>query len=98
MIEYLREKGHLLNDHQQIIDCYKALGKCGSPKSIPFLQQILFKRRWLPDFLGSIHRQGSVIALIGIETSETKMLLQKASRSFFPNVRIAYKRGLESIH
>lgn len=98
LIEYLQEKGHLLNDHQQIIDCYKTLGKCGSSRSIPFLQELLFKRRWLPDLRGSIHRQGSVIALIGIETNETKKILQRASKSFFPNVRIAYKRGLEAIH
>jgi HEAT repeat protein len=98
LIDYIQAKAHLLNDNQQIIDCYKALGKCGSSKSIPFLQHVLFKRQWLPDLRGSIHRQGAVIALIGIETSETKKILQKASRSFFPNVRVAYKRGIEAIH
>jgi HEAT repeat protein len=98
LIEYLQQKRFLVNNHQHIIACYKTLGKCGSSKSIPFLQKLLFKRRWLPDFPGSIHRQGSVIALIGLETKEAKRLLQKASRCFFPNVRIAYKRGLEIIH
>jgi HEAT repeat protein len=98
LIDYLQQKRFLLNNHQHIIACYKTLGKCGSSKSIPFLQKLLFKRRWLPDFRGSIHQQGSVIALIGLETKEARRLLQKASRSFFPNVRIVYRRGLEAIH
>jgi HEAT repeat protein len=98
LIEHLQQKRFLLNNHQHIIACYKTLGKCGSSISIPFLQKLLFKRRLLPDFRGPIHRQGAVIALIALETKEAKRLLQKASRSFFPNVRIAYKRGLEAIH
>ena len=96
LVEYLQQKRFLLNNHQHIIACYKTLGKCGSSGSIPFLQKLLFKRRWLPDFSGSIHRQGAVIALIALETKEAKRLLLKASRSFFPNVRIAYKRGLKA--
>ena len=98
LIEYLQQKRFLLNNHQHIIACYKTLGECGSSGSIPFLQKLLFKRCWLPDFRGSIHRQGAVIALIALETKGAKKLLLKASRSFFPNVRIAYKRGLEASH
>lgn len=98
LIGYMQQKRFLLNNHQHIIACYKTLGKCSSSKSFPFLQKLLFKRRWFPDFHGSIHRQGAVIALIALETKEAKRLLQKASRSFFPNIRIAYKRGLEAIH
>jgi hypothetical protein len=98
LIEYLQQKRFLLNNNQHIIACYKTLGKCGSSKSIPFLQEILFKRRLIPDFRKAIHRQGSIIALIGLETKEARKLLQKASKSFFPNVRSAYKRGLDAIH
>ena len=98
LIKYLQQKRSLLDNQQHIIDCYKTLGKCGSSKSIPFLKKLLFKRRWLPDFRGLIHRQGSVIALMGLETKEAGKLLQKASRSFFPNVRIAYKKGLKAVN
>lgn len=98
LTEYLQQKQFLLNNNQHIIDCYKTLGKCGSSKSIPFLQEILFKRRLIPDFRGAIQRQGSVIALIGLETKEARKLLQRASKSFFPNVRFAYKKGLKAIH
>jgi HEAT repeat protein len=96
--EYLKQKRFLINNNQHIIACYKTLGKCGSTKSIPFLKEILFKRRLVPDFRGAIHRQGSVIALIGLETNEARKLLQRASKSIFPNVRFAYKRGLNTIH
>lgn len=97
LTEYLQQKQFLIDNNQHIIDCYKTLGKCGSSKSIPFLQEILFKRHFIPDFRGAIQRQGSVIALIGLETKEARKLLQRASKSFFPNVRFAYKRGLKAI-
>ena len=98
LIEYMQQKQFLVNNHQYIIFCYKTLGKCGSTKSIPFLQKNLFKRRWFPDFGWSIHRQGSIIALIALQTKEAKKLLIKASKSFFPNVRKAYKKALEVNH
>jgi hypothetical protein len=98
LIEYMKQKQFMVNSDRHIISCYKTLGKCGSSKAIPFLQENLFKRRWLPDFGWSIHRQGSVIALIALQTKETKPLLLKASKSFFPNVRMAYKKGLEANH
>ena len=98
LIEYMQQKQFLVNNHQYIIFCYKTLGKCGSSKSIPFLQKNLFKRRWFPDFGWSIHRQGSIIALIALQTKEAKKLLIKASKSFFPNVRKAYKKALEVNH
>ena len=98
LIGYMQQKRFLIKNHQHIIACYKTLGKCGSSISIPLLQELLFKRHWFPSFRRSIHRQGAVTALIALETKEAKRLLQKASRSFFPNIRIAYKRGLEVIH
>ena len=95
LIEYMQQKQFLVNNHQHIISCYKTLGKCGSSESIPFLQKNLFKRRWFPDFGWSIHQQGSIIALIALQTKEAKKLLIKASKSLFPNVRIAYKKATE---
>ena len=59
LIEYLQQKRFLLNNHQHIIACYKTLGKCGSSRSIPFLQKLLFQRRWLPDFVDGIPRRRS---------------------------------------
>jgi hypothetical protein len=96
LIEYMKQKQFLVNSDQHIISCYKTLGKCGSSIAIPFLKKNLFKRRWFPDFGWSIHRQGSVAALIALQTNEAKKLLRKASKSFFPNVRRAYKKGLEA--
>jgi hypothetical protein len=95
LIEYMQQKQFLLNNHQHIISCYKTLGKCGSSESISFLKNTLFKRHWFPNFGWSIHRQGSIIALIALQTKEAKKLLIKASKSFYPNVRIAYKKAME---
>ena len=98
LLQYLHKKRFALKNQQHILTCYKTLGKCGSFQSIPFLKKLLFKRRWLPDFRGSVHRQGAVAALMELEIQEAKTILSKASRSLFPTVRIAYKRGLEAGH
>jgi len=98
LTDYLQQKRFLIKNYKHIIACYKTLGKCGSSESIPFLQQILFNGRWFPDFRRSLHRQGSIIALHQLRTKEAIKLLQKASKSFCPTVRIAYKRGSNSIH
>jgi len=96
LLQYLQKKRFALKDKHHILTCYKTLGKCGSFQSISFLNSLIFKRRWLPDFHGSIHRQGAVAALMELGTNEAKTILSKASRSLFPTVRIAYKRGLEA--
>ena len=96
LLHYLQKKRFALKNKHHILTCYKTLGKCGSVQSISFLNSLIFKRRWLPDFHGSIHRQGAVTALIELGTKEAKTILSKASRSLFPTVRIAYKRGLEA--
>ena len=97
LLQYLQKKRFALKNKHHILTCYKTLGKCGSVQSISFLKSLIFKRRWLPDFHGSIHRQGAVTALMELGSKEAKTILSKASRSLFPTVRIAYKRGLEAI-
>ena len=96
LLEYLQKDDIAVNGEQHIIDCYRALGKCGSASSIPFLEEVLFKGRWHQVFNGSDHRQGAVTALAALNTPEAQKLLSKASRSFSPSVRMAYKRGKEA--
>jgi hypothetical protein len=95
MLDYLRRGEFTITDQDHILNCYRALGFCGSLEAIPFLEQVLFKNPWQRIANKSIHRQGAVSALMNLKTQETQKILSKASRSFSLAVRMAYKRGKE---
>ena len=95
MLDYLQKGEFAITDQDHILNCYRALGICGSPKAIPFLEQVLFKSPWRRIANKSFHRQGAVAALMALKTQETQTILSKASRSFSPALRMAYKRGKE---
>ena len=98
LLDYLRKGEFTIPDQDHILNCYRALGLCGSPKAIPFLEQVLFKSPWRRIANKPIHRQGAVSALMALKTQETRTILSKASRSFSPAVRMAYKRGKEETY
>jgi len=98
LLDYLEHRRFQLKDRQHILACYRALGQCGSPRSLPFLQESLLKQDW-NSFLGiggSLHRQGAALALLAMRNEEAaRSALRKASRSIFSGVRLAYRRAVE---
>ena len=95
LLNYL-EKNLALKDQHHILAAYKALGRCGSNRAIPFLSRILLKQGW-NSFMGagkSIYRQGAAIALSLLNTAEAKDLLLKASKSKFQVIREASEKAL----
>jgi HEAT repeat protein len=96
LLDYLEQRRFQRPDRQHLLPCYRALGRCGSSRSIPFLQGVLLNRWWIPGSRRSIHRQGAAAALIKLETAEAKEILNRASRSPFPSVRSAYRNAVES--
>ncbi len=96
LLDYLEQRRFKLTTHRHILACYRALGRCGSSRSIPFLRGVLFKRCWIPDFGRSPHRLGAAIALMALGTEDAKEILQKASQSLFPSVRLAGRKALEA--
>ena len=95
LLMYLERRQYTIENHQHLLACYRALGRCGSYRCLPFLQKVLFARGWCPDFGKSIHRIGATVALLALRTKEAKEILEKASRSFLPAVRQAYRKSLE---
>lgn len=93
-LDYLEKRKYKITSHQHLLECYRTLGQCGSYRSIEFIQKSLFKHSWFPDFF-SIHRRGAVIALTALRTMESKEILQKAAKSFFPAVRFAYGKAMK---
>jgi len=93
-LDYLEKRQFTLTDRQHLLACYRALGQCGSDNSVPYLRKSLLGRGWSLDF-GSIHRHGATVALRTLGTKESEEVLLKASKSFYPAVRIAYRKTLE---
>ncbi|MDP2734741.1 MAG: hypothetical protein Q8P12_00880 [bacterium] len=98
LLNYL-EKGRVqIKARQHILACYRALGQCGSSRSLPFLRDSLLKQDWKA-FLGigdTLQRQGAALALVGMPDEEdAKTALDRASRSFFSGVRSSYRRAVK---
>lgn len=93
LLEYLEQKKFRISDPQHLLNCYRTLGRCGSSRSTPFLERLLFERGWMPDFGKSIHRQGALKALHLLGTNEALGVLEKASRSLLPGVRMAFRKA-----
>jgi hypothetical protein len=89
LIEYLKRAKASKNNGAELIGCFKALGKCGTAVSIPFLQDTLLKGNWISRFRDSMRRRGAAIALASLDSEDTKAVLDKASRSRFAAVRNA---------
>ena len=96
LLDYIEQRRFRRKDRQHLLACYRALGRCGSSHSVTFLQQVLSKRGWIPGFSRSMHRQGAAISLIELGTQEAKEILERASRSLSPCVRLAYRKAVEA--
>ena len=95
LMDYLENRRFQRHNNQHLSACYKALGSCGSARSIPFLSRTLLNRGWVPGFRRSTHRQGAAMALKLLGLDEAHEILDKASRSVFPSVRIAHRKATE---
>jgi predicted transcriptional regulator len=73
----------------ELIACFKALGKCGTGRSLPFLKDTLLKGGWISRFRSSTLRQGAALALSQFGTEQSLQVLEEAVKSPFPAVRSA---------
>ncbi len=95
ILNYLDQEKIRRRDDQQILNCYKTLGRCSSRSSIPFLRKSIFSQGWDFTYNRSLRRQGAAIALLELHTEEAQEILKKASKSLFPGVRSAYRKALK---
>jgi hypothetical protein len=87
--KYIRNGKFDGDESGELIACFKALGKCGTERSLPFLKETLLKGGWLSRFRASTLRQGAAIALAEFGTEQSLQVLEEAARSPFPAVRSA---------
>jgi hypothetical protein len=77
------------DDSGELIACFKALGRCGTERSLPFLKDTLLKGGWISRFRLSTLRQGAALALAEVGTEQSLQVLEEAARSPYPGVRSA---------
>ncbi|MCJ7774723.1 MAG: HEAT repeat domain-containing protein, partial [Desulfobacterales bacterium] len=91
LLDYLANRKYKFKDREHILACYKTLGRCGSGRSIPFLQSTLFSKPWISllRFRPSLHRKGAARALFELDIEEASEILASGSKSLFPDIRRA---------
>lgn len=95
LLQYFEEGQIKGADDKHIIACFRTLGRCGSPRSIPFLRQTLLGRSWLPDLRSPAYRQGAAFALKAIGTKGALQVLEDARRSLKPGVRSIARKVMQ---
>jgi HEAT repeat protein len=91
LLKYLSKREYSVSHRDHIIGCYKALGSCGSLRSVAYLKAALKERPWVDVFspVQSLHRLGAAMALAELGMPETDEILQQAARSYFPQIKRA---------
>lgn len=85
LLSYLRNTKFTENDERHMIECFRALGRCGSSRSIPWLRETLLGRRWLPGKKRAARRKGAQIALEELEIPQARSVLEEAETlSYLP--------------
>ncbi len=95
IVGFLRSDSPLQGNSEHVLACFKALGFCGSSRSVPFLGEILKGLNWKDIFRSKSRSQGAVMALKAIGTPEARAVLERASRSLVPSLRRAASEALK---
>ncbi len=95
ILDFLEQRKIFYRTDKQILNCYRALGRCGTLRSIPLLRQTLLGQTWQFNSERSLRRRGAALALLELNTEEARNVLNDASRSLFPNIRSAYQKALK---
>jgi HEAT repeat protein len=84
LLQYLQNKKFRDAQSEHIVECFKALGKCGSSKSVPFLSKTLMS---MSGSKTSLYREGAALALAALQIPEARQVMEKAGRSLRPGLR-----------
>jgi len=95
LLNYLQNRKFKKDEDEHVIDCLRALGRCGSLAALPFLSKSLLKRRLLPGSGKKAWRRGAAIALHGMKFTEAREILEKACRSIYPGIRVIARKTLQ---
>jgi HEAT repeat protein len=98
MLDYLQECRDTTDNPDHILACYHALGKAGSRRSIPFLQDVLLHGSRLGTLFasgGGPHKEGAAQALLELRIPEARQIVKEGTSNMRPDVRSACRKALE---
>jgi hypothetical protein len=95
LLHYLENRNPGERGRAHLFGCFRALGRCGSSRSIPFLRETLREKGWLSRARVSSRRQAAAIALRELDLDEARQILEVAARSPNPGVRDAVRAILD---
>jgi HEAT repeat protein len=87
LTRYLQQTRFTKGQTVHILECFKALGQCGSQAAIPFLRKTLLGRKWTSTVLKSPFRRGALLALIELSLPAADQVIEEARRSKHPGLR-----------
>jgi HEAT repeat protein len=76
-------------NEKHTLACFKALGLCGSDRSLPILAEMLLSGSLFSKLSGSLTRKGAAIALQALGKEDAQQILTQASKSYYPGIRWA---------
>jgi hypothetical protein len=88
-INYLTTMSTSEINEKHIFACFKALGLCGSDRSLPILAEMLLSGSLFSKLSGSLTRKGAAIALQALGKEDAQQILTQASKSYYPGIRWA---------
>jgi hypothetical protein len=97
LVSYINKirSGYFYANH--VIQCFRALGKCGSSRSVPFLKVTLLKWGFLKGSKRTILRRGAAIALGTLGIEEADRVLDTAKRSIFPGIKKTVNSAIQEL-
>lgn len=96
LLEYFSRHTFHADESSHLLNCYRALGKCGSDRCIPFLKKMLLEHSWhIFGNLAMNHRVGAALALELLKTEPAAKILKQAARSLNPQIRLACRKAKE---
>jgi len=95
LLKYLQNNKFKPDQTGHVFECFKTLGKCGSLRSVPYLRETLFRRKWTTSFLKSPFRRGAAAALAGLHIPESDQVLEEARRIIHPGLRRVVRDACE---
>ncbi len=96
MLDYLEQENWTIQSRDHLLACYRALGMCGSHRSLPFLQHILMQRNLNTMFAmgGSVHKEGAARALQALRLRDAGQILEQGCHSMMPDTRSACRKAV----
>ncbi len=96
LLDYLEQENWTIQSRDHLLACYRALGMCGSHRSLPFLRHILMQRNLNTMFAmgGSVHKEGAARALQALHLRDAANILEEGCHSMMPDTRSACRKAV----